>query len=345
MSNAFPISGSSPSPGTPESRRHQVGDADTTSPSTFGRPLQERTLQHVAMTVPPGVSLHNAPPSAILQRLLDDIKQPTSRHYARYGAFVSAEGEGLVQLLERCVRKEVWDLSARATPKSSHSRRVDVRRDVEALKAVGGDTGYFGRAVYLHVVEFSDGTTRLYVGQAFNLAARIKRQHDDFRYRRDHPSLHNFAVDRSAGDTYVVLAQLRENTRSDLVLNLLEMWMALWLGTLPDETLNDWLGPVDLRGESAGTKKRRENVFGLNVAVPLDQGDSEASTRAFQMLKDAKDDLAREYFWDIRKRPRPVVRAVTVEDHASWTLYVPHFLACTALGFVLGRWSSFLRRK
>jgi hypothetical protein len=293
------------------------------------------------------MNLHTAHPLGILERLLDDVRNPASRHYTRYGAFVSSEGQNLFSLLERCVRREVWELAARVQAKSQ-SNQVDMCSDFDAVKGLGGDMGYHGRAIYLHIVEFADGAVRLYVGQAFNLASRVNNQHADFRYRRDHPSLHNFAVDASTGDTYVVLAQLRETTQSDLVLNLLEMWMALCFRTLPGEVLDAWLGaaPNESRRRS-GVREDEKKVFGLNVASPLDQGDKEAWKGAFQMLKGSRDAMAREYFWDTKKRPIPVVHAVvSVEQQGSvWTHYLPHFLAVVTLGFVVGRWSATAVRK
>jgi hypothetical protein len=65
------------------------------------------------------------------------------------------------------------------------------------------------------------------------------------------------------------------------------------------------------------------------------------------MLKGSRDAMAREYFWDTKKRPIPVVHAVvSVEQQGSvWTHYLPHFLAVVTLGFVVGRWSATAVRK
>jgi hypothetical protein len=144
-------------------------------------------------------------------------------------------------------------------------------------------------------------------------------------------------------DTFVILAQLRENTQSDLVLNLLEKWMALCFKTLPDGTLEAWLGPAPGGNrESSGVGLESKKIFGLNVASPLDQGDKEASKGAFRMLKDSTDEMAKEYYWDIRKRKRPVIEATAVaeEQGNTWKRYLPQFLAGLTLGFVVGRWSA-----
>jgi hypothetical protein len=244
---------------------------------------------------------------------------------------VTGEGEKLVQLLHRCVRKEVWDLLTQ--------HQAQIHPSIADLASLGGDTSYYGRAIYLHILHFPRSTTRLYVGQAFNLAARIRNQHFDFRYRRDHPSLHNYAMDRSTEDVYVVLANVREACeRSDLVLNLLEMWMVLWVGTLPDSVMEVWLGERD--AEAGGGK-----VYGLNVAEPLDQGDDASAKAAFGLLRDAGDEMARDYFWDVRKRSRPVLKDVVpvIKEGVvgrAWMGYMPHVLGVLMVGFVVGRWTA-----
>lgn len=322
----------------PRTRRHVVSASEESghTSSSSPKPLEvhaQPKIRHVAEPWTQDRSLRNAHPLSVLQRLLDDVAKFEGRHSDRYAAFVSAEGENLPKLMERCVRNEVWGLIA-TVQQSTHSDLCQLTADTEPLKALGGDLGYYGRAIYLHVVDFADGTTRLYVGQAWNLAARVNKQHADFRYRRDHPSLHNYAVDRSTSDTFVVLAQVREKTeRPDLVLNLLEMWMALCFCTLPEETMGAWLGAVAGSGDSGKRK-----VFGLNVASPLDNADDQASRAAFQLLKESKDAMARDYFWDVTKRPtavihvaKPVIMGYRVEALFAFGI------GALVLGIVLGR--------
>ena len=333
-------------PTTPSNRRTRFSNARhdferaresaTPEPGLNTPPPSARKVQHVATSLAENRNLHHAHPSTILSRLLKDISNPNSRHYARYGEYITAEGQNLVDLLHRCIRQEVWDLLDEY--ETTH------HPSISELASTGGDTSFYGRAIYLHIVKFPKNITRLYVGQAFNLAARIRNQHSDWRYRRDHPSLHNFAMDRSTDDQYVVLAVIREACeRSDLVLNLLEMWIALWLGTLPDEVMEAWLGQ---RPECEDEESDEDQVLGLNVAEPLDQGDSEAWKPAFNMLKDSGDEMTKEYYWNVRKRPRPVVTKLKdavmpqVVAERAWLAYVPHALSVLAFGFVLGRWST-----
>jgi hypothetical protein len=167
---------------------------------------------------------------------------------------------------------------------------------------VGGDLKSHGRAIYLHIVTLPDDQAYWYIGQAYNLSFRLNAEHRNYRYRRDHPSLHNYAMDRSISDRFIVLATLRQATsRPDLVMNLLEMWCCLLFRSLPADSLEEWIGkPED--GDF--------DVPSLNVALPLDSGDDRASKRAIEWLKDARDSLAREYYADVKKgrlRPKPAI--------------------------------------
>lgn len=330
---------------TPTNRRRSARfstplsrERDTASPSPgplLSTPSQStRQVQHVAQRLPEGAIIGGR--EDILGRMLCDIANSKSRHHARYSQIVCRIPE-LTELLRRCVRPEVSGIS---TSDDDSSLSAGSRPAIEKLKGLGGDLNYYGRAIYLHILYFPNNVTRLYVGQAFNLKARIKNQHMDWRYRRDHPSLHNFAMDRSIADEYVVLCTIREACeRDDLVLNLLEMWMALWIGTLPDEVMEAWLG----RPDGVDTLDTNE-VYGLNVAEPLDQGDSEAWKSSFNALRNSQDDMARDYFWDVRNRPRPVlaVKGATASDATrtrAWTQWLPLGIGLLGLGFAIGRWS------
>jgi hypothetical protein len=139
----------------------------------------------------------------------------------------------------------------------------------------------------------------LYVGQAYNLAFRVLRQHNDFRYRRDNPSLHYYALDRSEQDQFVVLATMKLSVNredAEIVLNLLEMWCALMFGSLQSVQMNEWLGD-----EFHWRRLDLKDVAGLNVALPLDNRDNEASIESFERLKDSPDELSQRYYSDVRK--------------------------------------------
>ena len=98
------------------------------------------------------------------------------------------------------------------------------------------------------MIEGVDNNWRFYVGQSDNMSFRIRRQHQNFRYRRDNPSFHNFAMQKSRWDHFVILAELPPgptaagftHQEQGLLLNLLEMWCALLFCTLQPSTMAEW---------------------------------------------------------------------------------------------------------
>lgn len=167
---------------------------------------------------------------------------------------------------------------------------------------LGGDLTSHAPAIYLHLIQLPNGFWYWYIGQAHDVRSRIHQQHRDFRYRRDNPSLHYYAHDRSVHDRFVILANLDDNPRTTtaselrIVLNLLEMWCCLLFRCLPVQTLERWLQDEDFYDVSFDGP-----VLTLNVASPLDMGDSLASSKAFELLKESNDDLARQYYADVRQ--------------------------------------------
>lgn len=143
--------------------------------------------------------------------------------------------------------------------------------------------------------------SRIYIGQSNTLNTRIK-QHWSFRYRRDNPSLHYYAMQQSIFDSFTVLATLPSPgskgykslpgmDQPELVLNVLEMWCCLLFRTLPRQTLEAWL-PEHLckanklyRGAVEGS--------GLNIAPPLDHGDR--SSRSWVDLSISADPLILDF--------------------------------------------------
>jgi len=53
--------------------------------------------------------LRDAKPRAIQKRMLDEVGNPDKRHYQRYRTVVTSSERGLEKLMERSVRREVWD--------------------------------------------------------------------------------------------------------------------------------------------------------------------------------------------------------------------------------------------
>jgi hypothetical protein len=153
------------------------------------------------------------------------------------------------------------------------------------------------RSIYLNGILGQDKRVRIYVGQASSLRTRIA-QHLNFRYRRDNPSLHYCALQRSVYNAIGVLAVLPSPGMGGhalpgmddpgLLLNVLEMWMGLVFKSLPASMLEEWLPD----GVSKA-KEGKEGVFGgLNIRCPLDQGDSKSE---WIDLSESDDPLVREY--------------------------------------------------
>ncbi|PVH93951.1 hypothetical protein DM02DRAFT_634114 [Periconia macrospinosa] len=214
----------------------------------------------------------------ILQHLLGKLKEPGSRYYERYGGLVERHAS-LDEFCFSCIRPYVW-------------RFLEGRPNLDALKLIGGDLRSDSRGVYFSAMHGLDKQTRIYVGQSHNLRIRIA-QHWNFRYRRDNPSLHYHAMQQSIFNVFGILAVLPPpNTGNhalpgmdcpDLLLNVIEMWMALVFRSLPSPTLNNWLPD--------GAK--RDGAFGaLNIANPLENGGSE---REWIDLSESKDPLVQDY--------------------------------------------------
>jgi hypothetical protein len=157
------------------------------------------------------------------------------------------------------------------------------------------DTSYTGRAIYLHVIEDLDAQ-RLYVGQALNLHRRIE-EHMSFRSRRDTPSLHYYALQRSQRDYYVTLSyvpdanscQLLGIQHSNLFLDLLETWCCLMFCTLSKKYLEEFL-PKDIQIP----KKTYEN---LNLKLPLQESGSNWY-EIRDILLESPDSLCQDYYFD-----------------------------------------------
>ncbi|KAE8138501.1 hypothetical protein BDV38DRAFT_282164 [Aspergillus pseudotamarii] len=125
--------------------------------------------------------------------------------------------------------------------------------------------------VYLHILWRRSNPQKfwLYVGQAAELRERI-RTHNDIYRRKRNPSLHYHVWD-SAEDmdsVFVTLGASEKPTsaKTQLLLNLLEMWMALVFQTLTSLHLNEYL-PESVNSLWSGHH--------LNVALPLWQGFTE----------------------------------------------------------------------
>jgi hypothetical protein len=228
----------------------------------------------------------------ILKHLLSKLQKPESKYHARYGKWIDRHPR-LDDLCFPCIRPQVWAF-------------LNGRWSLDGLKAIGGDLRTDARAVYLNGVLGLDKRVRIYVGQASSLRPRIA-QHLNFRYRRDNPSLHYYALQRSIYNAISMLAMLPSPSMGghalpgmddpSLLLNVLEMWMGLVLRSLPTSMLEEWLP----EGVSQ-MKEGREGVFGgLNVRCPLDQGDSKSG---WIDLSESGDPLVREYLGvDATKTP------------------------------------------
>ncbi|KAL5116574.1 hypothetical protein ACEQ8H_005570 [Pleosporales sp. CAS-2024a] len=223
----------------------------------------------------------------ILTHLLQRLKDTDSKYYPKYGKWIERHSR-LDDFCFRCIRPQVWSF-------------LNGRWSLDALKSIGGDLKYEGRGLYLDGVLGLDRKVRIYIGQAGSIRSRVS-QHLNFRYRRDNPSLHYYALQNSIYNSIGLMAQVPSPNMGnhtlpgmdcpDLVLNVLEMWMCLLFRTLPLQTLDTWL--PDDGTVNKGRKSGHEGKFGgLNIAIPLDQG--EGLQRAWIDLSECEDPMIREY--------------------------------------------------
>ncbi|KAE8418752.1 hypothetical protein BDV36DRAFT_294798 [Aspergillus pseudocaelatus] len=174
--------------------------------------------------------------------------------------------------------------------------------------------------VYLHILWRRSNPQKfwLYVGQAAELRERI-RTHNDIYRRKRNPSLHYHVWDSSEDmeSVFVTLGTSEKPTsaKTQLLLNLLEMWMALVFQTLTSLHLNEYL-PESVNRLWSGHH--------LNVALPLWQGFTEEDQAvseavggriSFQQHLFSEDptirqwaESARDAFNDIRNSPDALLR-------------------------------------
>jgi hypothetical protein len=239
--------------------------------------------------LPTNLSLAQLEAQTTLTHLLSQISSPESKYYPRYGKWVERHPQ-LPNYCFRLVRPQVWTF-------------LQNRWSLDALKLISGDLRFEGRAIYLNGVLGLDKRLRTYIGQSMNLRQRIA-QHLNFRYRRDNPSLHYHALQYSIYNSIGVLAVLPMGNATlpgmdapDLLLNVLEMWMCLVFRSLPEESLREWL-PSDGTIDPARKEGKEGVVGGLNIALPLDQGEK---SRNWVDLSESEDPLVREYLETTRK--------------------------------------------
>ncbi|KAF2637030.1 hypothetical protein P280DRAFT_407964 [Massarina eburnea CBS 473.64] len=215
----------------------------------------------------------------VLQHILSKLKDPSAKWYARYGKWVERH-KNLDEFCFRCTRSSVWKF-------------LDGKWNLDQMKLIGGNTKQDARGIYFNGIHGLDKKTRLYIGQSQNIRYRIS-QHWNFRYRRDNPSLHYYALQRSDFNLFGILATIPSPSMGyhalpgmdspDLLLNLLEMWMAIMFKCLPKQTMQEWV--------PEGVKV--EGVFGaLNIATPLDT--RQTGRREWVDLGECEDPLVREY--------------------------------------------------
>ncbi|KAH6860634.1 hypothetical protein BKA58DRAFT_37101 [Alternaria rosae] len=288
---------SSPFPSTPS--RHQMSPATAMSstPSTPTPTPSSRTSQS---TYTPA----QLEARAILTQLLTRLSQlPVSfpdndktRPYHKYALWISQHSISiLTQSIYSLIRPQVWHL-------------LSSRLSLDALKHLGGDLRQEGRAIYLNGILGVDKRLRIYVGQSSNLRVRVA-QHLNFRYRRDHPSLHYYALEWSIYNVFGVLAVFPSGGYGNavpgmddptLLLNVLEMWMCLVFRSLPENTLKDWL-PDDVLIDKKRLTAKEGIVSGLNVASPLDQG-VEMKERKFVDLSEEDDPVIQDYLKEVQRK-------------------------------------------
>lgn len=150
------------------------------------------------------------------------------------------------------------------------------------------------------MIEGRDNKWRFYVGQSDNLPFRIRRQHQNFRYRRDNPSFHNYAMQDSRWDHFIILAVLPPGPTAAgfspkeqaLLLNMIEMWCALLFSTLQPSVMAQW----HEYGAAAGAGRP---WAGLNLNCPLDQGGPVKFVNWRHALSESEDPLANAYVVEV----------------------------------------------
>ncbi|KAF2131561.1 hypothetical protein P153DRAFT_429832 [Dothidotthia symphoricarpi CBS 119687] len=252
-------------------------------PSPFSQHAHTPSLPKM-YDIPDQLSPAQVEAMKILTHVLEKLKEPDSKYYARYGKWVERH-QKLDDFCFRCVRPQVWTF-------------LGGRWSLDGLKAIGGDLRFEGRGVYVNGVLGLDKRVRTYIGQASSLRQRFA-QHLNFRYRRDNPSLHYLAIQKSIYNAFGTLALLPSPSMGnhtlpgmdspDLLLNVIEMWMSLVFRSLPAQALEAWIP----KGVDAGRIEGKEGEFGgLNIAVPLDQGGDQ---RDWIDLSECGDTLVLEY--------------------------------------------------
>ena len=288
---------------------HQIPPA----PAMSTNPARSNQTSQTTLT-PPQLEART-----ILTHLLTRLSQPkdddtpTNQRYDEYSAWINQHSiPTLTTSLYSMVRPQLWTL-------------LSSRLSLDALKHVGGDLRLETRgAIYFNGILGVDKRLRMYVGQSGNLRQRVS-QHLNFRYRRDHFSLHYYALEWSVYNVFGVCAVLPSPLpsssslvpgmeRSDLVMNVLEMWMCLIFRSLPSDTLEDWLPDDELVDK--GRKTAKEGVVGgLNVATPLDQGVG-VKNMPFVDLSGEVDPVIRDYLREVKRRKGDVqqVENVKIKD-------------------------------
>jgi hypothetical protein len=293
---------------------HQIPPA----PAISTNPARSNQTSQTTLT-PPQLEART-----ILTHLLTRLSQPkdndtaTNPRYDEYSAWINQHSiPTLTTTLYSMVRPQLWTL-------------LSSRLSLDALKHVGGDLRIETRgAIYFNGILGVDKRLRMYVGQSGNLRQRVA-QHLNFRYRRDHPSLHYYALEWSVYNVFGVCAVLPPPLsssssssslvvgmeKSDLVMNVLEMWICLVFRSLPSDTLGEWLPDDELVDKGRKTAKHGV-VGGLNVATPLDQGVG-VKDMPFVDLSGEVDPVIRDYLREMKRRKGNVqeVENVKIEDEA-----------------------------
>lgn len=165
------------------------------------------------------------------------------------------------------------------------------------IRAKSGDIAKCQRGIYLHIIEGTDNRLRFFIGKSDNMSFHIRRQLQNFRYRRDNPSLHSYAMQQSRWDYFVILAALPPDPTTasftqqeqGLLLNMLWMSCTLLFRTLQPSTMEDW----------QGEQTTRVPWTGLNLALPLDHGSEGQYVNWRHALSESEDPLKRAYVTEV----------------------------------------------
>ncbi|KAL8751721.1 MAG: hypothetical protein Q9184_005975 [Pyrenodesmia sp. 2 TL-2023] len=231
-------------------------------------------------------------PANVLEYLLQVLRETD---YERYGLMLDDADFDVTSFLMASFSPQLLDMFGDG-----------IHTDHESLAALPNTFESEGPGIYLHAI----GRYR-YVGQAHNLRKRVRREHMSAAWRARSPSLHYDVWEKLSDeeDHWFVLAHLQfpgisEKYRNRLM-NVAEMVGSLLFQSLPAAAMDIFLDP---------SVTRNEDVLGLNIALPINQGHTDVEgggATSIHQLRDSTDPLVQEYYQSAIKRAAALAKQST----------------------------------